>query len=102
MRALKVLVVVMGVLLVVGTIGLVLAVMNRANHPVAATPAPVVTAGTNSTIDLPAGAKVIGTELSGDRVLIRLSLADGGEQLLTVNTATGARVGTITLRPAKP
>jgi hypothetical protein len=105
MRALKVLVIVMGILLVVGTIGLVLAVMNRANHPIAATTAPAAAtppADGSSTIDLPAGAKVIATEFSGDRVLIRVGLVDGAEQLILVNAVTGLRLGLVTLRPGKP
>jgi hypothetical protein len=94
MRALKILVAVMGVLLVVGAVGLVVAVANRINHPPAA--AAIAAA---SEIELPAGARVTTTEASGDRLIVRLALADGSEQLLVFNLATGARIATITLRP---
>ena len=99
MRALKILVVVMGVLLVLGTAALVVAVTNRINHPPAP---PKPTAPTE--LDLPAGARIVATEMSADRLLVRVALAEGGEELLVFSLANGARLATITLRakPASP
>jgi hypothetical protein len=109
MRALKVLVIVMGVLLVAGIIALGFAVQYRANHP---RPVPLATGpaiGPASvpnamTLDLPAGAKVVGAEASGDRLVVRVDLAAsrqelGGEELIVVNLATGLPIATVMLRP---
>ena len=105
MRSLKVLVVVMGVLLVAGIIALGFAVQYRTNHP--REPQPVTGpagigpagAANATTLDLPQGAKVVGAEASGDRLVVRVDLSTGGEELIIVNLATGAPVATVTLRP---
>jgi hypothetical protein len=104
MRALKLLVVVMGLLLVAGTAALIIAVIDRASHRAAApTPAPVAGRGFDrAVIDLPAGARVLGSEAVGDRLAVRIGLADGGEVLILIDPRTGARLGTIELRPAAP
>jgi hypothetical protein len=105
MRALKVLVIVMGVLLVAGIVALGFAVQYRMNHPRPAAPTvagPAIgPAGTANalTLDLPQGAKVVGAEASGDRLVVRVELAGGGQELIIVNLATGAPVATVTLRP---
>jgi len=103
MRALKVLVIAMGVLLVAGVIALGFAVQYRLNHPrlaPAANPG-IGPAGAPSalTLDLPQGARVVGVEASGDRLVIRLELAGGSEELIIVNLVTGAPLATVTLRP---
>ena len=97
MRALKILVVVMGVLLVLGVGVLVVAVVDRVNHP----RAPVAVAAPTHDIELPPGARLISAEASGDRLVLRLALAEGGEQILVLNLATGAPVATVKLH-AKP
>jgi hypothetical protein len=107
MRALKVLVIVMGVLLVAGIVALGFGVQYRMNHPrpPSAAGAPVAAgpaAGAPNalTLDLPPGARVVGAEASGDRLVVRVELAaGGGEELLIVNLATGAPIATVTLRP---
>jgi hypothetical protein len=104
MRALKVLVIVMGVLLIAGIVALGFAVQYRMNHP---RPTPTVGgpaigpagAANAQTLDLPQGAKVVGAEASGDRLVVRVELAGGGQELIIVNLATGAPVATVTLRP---
>jgi hypothetical protein len=108
MRALKVLVIVMGVLLVAGIIALGFAVQYRVNHPrpapagspAAAPPAIGPVGAANAmTLDLPQGARVVGAEASGDRLVVRVDLAGGSEELIIVNLATGAPIATVTLRP---
>jgi Family of unknown function (DUF6476) len=101
MRALKILVVVMGVLLVAGTIALVVAVVARVNRPVTSSG---LAAARASAIELPAGSRIVATQASGDRLVVRIALADGGEELLVFDLASGARVATITLyaKPATP
>jgi flagellar basal body-associated protein FliL len=99
MRALKILVIVLGVLLVAGTAALVWAVANRINHP----PAPSAPAAASaSEVELPPGARIVSTEASGDRLIVRLSLSDGSEELLIFNLGNGARVATIRLRAKSP
>jgi hypothetical protein len=108
MRSLKVLVIVMGVVLVAGIIALGFGVRYRVNHPrpvasgspAVAGPAIGPTGAMNAmTLDLPQGAKVVGAEANGDRLVVRVALAAGGEELIIVNLATGAPVATVTLRP---
>lgn len=108
MRALKVIVVVMGVLLVGGIVALGFAVDYRMKHP-RATEAPVPASAsarapasglpTVATLDLPAGARVAGAEASGDRLVVRVDLAGNGAELIVLNLATGAPVATVILRP---
>ena len=103
MRALKLLVIVLGVLLVAGVVALGFAVQYRLNHPrpLAAANAGIGPAGAPSamTLDLPPGARVVGAEASGDRLVVRVELAGGSEELIIVNLVTGAPVATVTLRP---
>ena len=103
MRSLKVLVVVMGVLLVGGTAALIAAIIDRASHPrptpVASTATPAVHGFDRAVIDLPAGSHVLGSEAVGDRIMVRVGLAEGGEALILIDPRTGGRLGTIELRP---
>lgn len=98
MRSLKVLVITMGVLLVLGVIALAIAVTHRIDHPRAAVPATPL-GPTTSTLALPAGGRVVGAEASGDRLVVRVELAAGGEELVVVNLATGMPISTVMLRP---
>jgi hypothetical protein len=101
MRALKILVVVMGVMVVAGMALLAVGIADHLGHGhlgVGAA-APEVTPGGHHAIDLPVGAKVLGMAGDGGRVILRLGLADGGEQLWLVDWNTGARLAIIDLRP---
>ena len=98
MRALKIAVIVMGVLLVVGTVVLIGAIAARVSHkgsepamPRAFVPQP---------IDLPPGSRIEAMTAGPDRLVIDLLLADGTRQLLILDLATGQRLGTIPLRTA--
>jgi hypothetical protein len=100
MRALKILVVAMGVLLVAGTVALVMAVVERVNHrPTSASSTPARAA----TIELPPGAHVIATQATGDRLVVRIGLSGGSEELLIFDL-NGKRIATIALHasPATP
>ncbi len=110
MRALKALVIVMGVLILAG-MGLVAygivkraAIPERPAQPVAA-PAPPATSSAAARpygpveISLPSGARIARTRTSGERLIVELELADGGERFLVVDLATGGLVGTIDLKP---
>ena len=54
-------------------------------------------AGTPLHASFPAGSRVIATELNGDRLLVRLALPDGGEQLMLYNARNGAPVAVLDL-----
>ncbi len=105
MRALKVLVVVMGVLLLAGVAVVIVTIMTRlTQHPAATAPAaaamegPPVPFGT-TTLSLPAGARVIEMQSAGRRLALHLRRADGSEALLILDPDTGTEVGTIELKP---
>jgi hypothetical protein len=93
MRALKILVVAMGVLLVVGFIALVAAIAVRLSHrapaPGAAFTAPALT--------LPPGAKIERVSTGPDRIVLAVTLPDGTQQLLVIDLQTGQLLGTIPL-----
>ncbi len=103
MRALKLLVIALGVLLVAGIVALGFAVQYRLKHPRPATAAgpAIASAGVPraTTLDLPEGARVAGAEASGDRLVVRIELAGGGAELVVINLATGSPIATVTLRP---
>jgi len=90
MRALKLLVVVMGVLLVAGVIALGVAITVRVQRGPSGE-----TAALPLHLSLPEGAHVAAAELAGDRILVRLTLSDGGEELLLLNARTGAEIAVI-------
>jgi hypothetical protein len=100
MRALKILVVVMGVMLVGGTAALIAAIIDRASRhtPVVAAP-PSPRGFERSAVALPPGARVLSAELAGDRILVRLARGEGGEALIIIDAKSGAALGTIDLLP---
>jgi hypothetical protein len=89
----------MGIVLVVGFAALIVAIAARvshrrpeatANHPLATTP-----------IEIPRGARVEAMTAASDRLLLDLVLPDGDREIVLIDLATGARLGTIELRPQK-
>ena len=92
--ALKILVAVLGVLLVAGVVGLIVAIGMRPSHraspPVAAFTAPPVT--------LPQGAKIEAVGAGSDRIVLDIVLLDGKRQLIVLDATTGRQIGTIPLR----
>ncbi|HTV43751.1 MAG TPA: DUF6476 family protein [Stellaceae bacterium] len=101
MRALTVFVVIMGVVIVVG-FGVVAAViagrMSR-GAPVAGT----AIAGHSfaTSLDLPQGARIAAMTTAPDRLILQLALPDGSSRLVILDLATGARLGSIALKPAR-
>lgn len=96
MAALKVLVIVMGVMLVAGVALLVVVIAGRVSHKAASigTAQPFAAAP----IDIPAGARIEAISTGPDRVVLDLTLADGNRELVVIDLATGRRLGTIPLR----
>lgn len=99
MRALKILVVVMGVMLVGGFIALIVSIAYMAKHrtPIAPVDAAPYAA---PAIDLPAGARIETMALGGDRLVLNIATPDGHHELLLLDLASGRRLGAIPLRTA--
>jgi len=97
MRALKILIVVMGIMLVVGFAALVVAIAGRMSRSGSPSVARVFTA---RPIDIPRGARIEAMTAGADRLVLGLALPDGNRQLLVIDLTTGARLGTVELHPA--
>lgn len=102
-RALKILVAVLGILLVGGIVALIvlLATHGRpSTSPSTQRPVSAAPHGTayDAVVDVPAGARVSSTQADGPRLVVVLALADGSQQILLLDIASGAKLGTIELR----
>ena len=91
MRALKALVIIMGILIVVGVVVLVVTLLDRSGMA-ARRGAPYAT-------EAAVGWGVIDMTASGDRLVVR-HRAGSGERLTILDLATGRTVGTIELKAA--
>jgi hypothetical protein len=97
MRALKILVAVMGVMILVTFTAIVIVIAGRMPHgsgnpplqPFAAAP-----------IDLPAGARIETMSVGSDRLVLDIVRADGERRLVIIDLATGRLLGAIPLRSA--
>lgn len=100
MRALKILVIAMGVLLIAGIAALGVGIAWRMHHPRTRTAATqsVVVPNLPRQVALPTGAKLLAAQSDGDRVMLRLMLADGGEELMLVEWKTGAVLSRLNLK----
>jgi hypothetical protein len=104
MRALRLLVIVLGVLLVGGTLALVAAIIIRSSQPSQPRGAPRVLSAPaaspyDAVLDLPPGAVIQSLQPAGERLLVALILPDGRQQIVVLDLVSGARRGTIELRP---
>jgi hypothetical protein len=97
MRALKILVVVMGIMLIVGFAALVAVIAGRISRG-GSTPT-VTRAFSSRAIEIPRGARIEAMTAGPDRLVLGLTLPEGGRQLLIIDLATGVRLGTIELQP---
>ena len=95
MRALKILVIVMGVLIVVGFAVLAGELVRRAFLSPAEPDAPLA-AG----VTLPPGGSIAGITAVGGRLAVAVSLPDGGGFVYLLNPSTGVVLGEITLEAA--
>ena len=94
MRALKALVVVMGIMLVGGFALLVAAMIGRVSRG----GNPPHSFSVNA-IDIPREARIETMTAGSDRLVLDLLLPDNRRQLLIIDLTTGARVGTVELHP---
>jgi len=102
MRALRLLVIVLGVLLVGGTLALVGAIIVRSQHGAESRAIAPKGAPYDTVLDLPAGAVIESLQPAGERLVVRLGLPDGREEIIVLDLGSGARRGTMELRPNAP
>ena len=112
MQALKALVIFLGVLIVIGMGVLAYGILVkfdewRAREDDEAAPTPRAVTAPAATgvwagdvkVAVPTGARVAETVVADGRLILRLSLADGGQRYLIFDLATGRRIGAIELQP---
>jgi hypothetical protein len=92
MRALKILVIVMGVMLIGGFALLVAVIAGRLSR------GNVPRSFVATSIDIPRDARIGSMTAGADRLVVELVLPQGGHQLIVVDLATGTSIGTIELR----
>ena len=110
LRALKFLVIGMGVAIVVGTAVVVATIVQRVGagwgdarstgSTVEATaPGAVSHPGFGTrTLDVPRGGRIVDMIAEGDRLFVRLETSAGTPRIVVLDTATGARLGTFEVR----
>jgi hypothetical protein len=89
MRALKAAVVIMGVLIIAGTVTLAVVIANRLSSRTA--PPVAIEASLNQ----PAGTRIVGVAGAGDRVAVHVTGGGLPDRILLVETARGRVVGTL-------
>lgn len=97
MRGAMIVAIVMGVMIVVGTTILIAVVIARYEHPAAPASADRPYA---APIAIPHGARVAAMKIEAGRLVVDLALPQGDQEIIVIDLATGARVGTIELRAA--
>ncbi len=102
-RAMTVVVVVMGILIVAGLAALAVGIVRRATDAIHSAEVPRAagpTAFLAAPIGLPKGAHVTAISTGTDRLVIAVALPDGSQELIVVDLATGRRLGMIPLHAA--
>jgi len=89
MAALKLLVVVMGVLIVLGLGAIVYGVATKLGGGTGG--------GYADKLTLPQGAKVLDMAASGDRLVLRVALPDASQRILVVDITRGRQIGALEL-----
>ncbi len=92
MAGLKALVIIMAIAIIVAGTVLVTLIVCSGGEPGGAPAA--VKAPINAAIELPAGARVVESSLDGGRILMRIILAGGGQQILIIDADSGRRLAT--------
>lgn len=95
-RALKIVVIVLGVLLVLGFFTIVARLVYLAARPSPSAISPAAGAGVTASLDLPAGANVRSIALSGDRLAVHYD-APSGSGIAVLDTATGRTLARVRL-----
>jgi hypothetical protein len=92
------LVIVMGVMLVVGTAALIVAIAGRVSQKAANTATAPPFAAT--ALEIPPGSRIEAMSTGPDRLVLQVVLVDGSRELVVIDLATGRRLGTIPVRIA--
>jgi len=98
MRALKVLTIVMGVMIVAGTGVLVAVIAHRMSAPTAGRAPVAAEAPLALVLHEPAGTRIAGIAAAGDRLAVRLQ-GGGADRVVLVDPRSGTVAGRITLAP---
>jgi hypothetical protein len=104
-RGLKTLVIVLGVLLVGGTLTLIGAIVWRGTHRAENAPGTTGVATVPgrapyaATFTVPQGAEIAAVHGEGERIVVELHLSGGESRLVVFDSRSGTLVGTIELRP---
>lgn len=111
MRALKFLVIGMGVLIAAGLVVIIVTLVSRSGPSQSGDDAGKRAVATDEVttkiapaeialaeITLPPGANIIESDIAGDRLLLRLRLADGTTVLRVIGLSSGRDLGTIKVR----
>ena len=97
MQALKVLVVVMGVLIVAGVVVIAVSVINRMNAPAGRhdtdSAAPALRSFDSAALSIPHGCSVARLRPAGERLILQLGGGDGCGQILIVDMDSGRLLG---------
>jgi hypothetical protein len=97
MRALKIATIVMGVLIVAGTMGLIILVARRTSAPAPmVAQIPAMPASVAAVLDEPAGTHITGIAAVRDRLAVQLA-GGGADRVVLVDPTTGAVAGRISL-----
>jgi hypothetical protein len=91
MRALRIATIVMGVLIVMGTMGLIIGVAWRSSAPVAS-----LSVSVSAVLDEPEGTHITGVVAVRDRLAVQLH-GGGMDRVVLIDPATGALSGRISL-----
>lgn len=99
-RVFKALVIFLGVIIVLGTTALVIALGQRIKERGSVWPEPALAARvTAERLAIPPGATVLETDMDGGRVALRLALPGGGQAIYLYDLRTGEQVGTLAIAP---
>jgi hypothetical protein len=98
MKGLLALVIIMGVLIVIGSVVVVVTIANRMSGSKAEV-APAAAGFDAVDLTVPAGCQVIETVATDDRLILRLGSGERCNQLLIVDLASGRHLGTVRLAP---
>jgi len=107
MKALKALVIIMGVLILIGSTVVVVTIFQRLSKPEAETAgapaetAPPAAAFGARDLGLPAGSRIQSLQTDGGRIVVHVRLPDGGDRIVVVGLEDAEVLGTIDLSPAR-
>lgn len=100
MQALKALVIILGILIFVAFGFLAYGVATK--FDTGGDAGPVSGAFGESRVAIPAGARILDVTLGSGRIVVRVAKPEGGEALVLIDAATGARAGLVHLEQGPP